>query len=80
MRDNGSLRGRLLGNLALLLVVLMLASGLSAYWNGREAADTGLDEHMGGRPVERAEGLRHHHRVSLHHVAWHVGIARVGGI
>ena len=40
MRDNGSLRGRLLGNLALLLVVLMLASGLSAYWNGREAADT----------------------------------------
>lgn len=43
MRDNGSLRGRLLGNLALLLVVLMLASGLSAYWNGREAADTAYD-------------------------------------
>ena len=43
MRDNGSLRGRLLGNLALLLVVLMLASGLSAYWNGREAADTGAE-------------------------------------
>ena len=27
----------------LLLVVLMLASGLSAYWNGREAADTAYD-------------------------------------
>ena len=43
MRENVSLRGRLLGNLALLLVVLMLASGLSAYWNGREAADTAYD-------------------------------------
>lgn len=27
----------------MLLVVLMLASGLSAYWNGREAADTAYD-------------------------------------
>ena len=35
MRDGASLRGRLLGNLALLLVVLMRASGLCAYWNGR---------------------------------------------
>ncbi|EGH41571.1 hypothetical protein PSYPI_03737, partial [Pseudomonas syringae pv. pisi str. 1704B] len=32
---NDSLRWRLLWNLALLLVVLMLASGMSAYWNGR---------------------------------------------
>ncbi|RMO94498.1 hypothetical protein ALQ31_05841 [Pseudomonas amygdali pv. morsprunorum] len=37
---NDSLRWRLLWNLALLLVVLMLASGMSAYWNGREVADT----------------------------------------
>ncbi|EPN61609.1 sensor histidine kinase TctE, partial [Pseudomonas syringae pv. actinidiae ICMP 19096] len=33
---NDSLRWRLLWNLALLLVMLMLASGMSAYWNGRE--------------------------------------------
>jgi len=38
-----SLRWRLLWNLGLLLIVLMLASGLSAYWNGREAADTAYD-------------------------------------
>ncbi|WP_213877232.1 sensor histidine kinase [Pseudomonas sp. dw_358] len=38
-----SLRWRLLCSLAVLLVVLMLASGLSAYWNGREAADTAYD-------------------------------------
>lgn len=43
MLNIGSLRGRLLWNLALLLVVLMIASGLSAYWNGREAADTAYD-------------------------------------
>lgn len=38
-----SLRWRLVWNLGLLLTVLMLASGLSAYWNGREAADTAYD-------------------------------------
>ena len=38
-----SLRWSLLWHLALLLVVLMLASGLSAYFNGREAADTAYD-------------------------------------
>jgi two-component system sensor histidine kinase TctE len=43
MRNPDSLRWRLLWNLALLLVVLMLASGMSAYWNGREAADTAYD-------------------------------------
>lgn len=42
-RKVDSLRWRLLRNLALLLVVLMLASGLSAYWNGREAADNAYD-------------------------------------
>lgn len=38
-----SLRWRLVWNLGVLLIVLMLASGLSAYWNGREAADTAYD-------------------------------------
>jgi two-component system sensor histidine kinase TctE len=43
MHNPDSLRWRLLWNLALLLVMLMLASGMSAYWNGREAADTAYD-------------------------------------
>ena len=43
MLNHNSLRWRLLWNLGLLLTVLMLASGLSAYWNGREAADTAYD-------------------------------------
>jgi len=43
MLKPASLRGRLLGNLAGLLVLLMVASGLSAYWNGRMAADTAYD-------------------------------------
>ncbi|MBD1553711.1 sensor histidine kinase [Pseudomonas typographi] len=43
MVNAGSLRWRLLRNLVALLTVLMLASGLSAYWNGREAADTAYD-------------------------------------
>lgn len=57
MRDNVSLRGRLLGNLALLLVVLMLASGLSAYWNGREAADTAYDRTLLASARTIAAGL-----------------------
>jgi hypothetical protein len=57
MRDNGSLRGRLLWNLALLLVVLMLASGLSAYWNGREAADTAYDRTLLASARTIAAGL-----------------------
>ena len=43
MHKPSSLRWRLLWNLALLLVVLMLASSLSAWFNGREAADTAYD-------------------------------------
>lgn len=50
MHRPSSLRWRLLWNLALLLVVLMLASGLSAYWNGREAADTAYDRLCWPRP------------------------------
>ncbi|WP_296264843.1 sensor histidine kinase [Pseudomonas sp. UBA6562] len=57
MRDDGSLRGRLLGNLALLLVVLMCASGLSAYWNGREAADTAYDRTLLASARTIAAGL-----------------------
>lgn len=43
MSSHNSLRWRLLWNLGVLLTVLMLASGLSAYWNGREAADIAYD-------------------------------------
>jgi two-component system sensor histidine kinase TctE len=42
-RQAGSLRGRLLRRLAALLAILLLVSGLSAYWNGRGAADTAYD-------------------------------------
>ncbi|UXO50422.1 hypothetical protein N8E91_22385, partial [Pseudomonas aeruginosa PA14] len=47
MTDAGSLRGRLLLWLALLLLLVLLASGLSAYWNGREVADTAYDRRRG---------------------------------
>lgn len=57
MRSIGSLRGRLLWNLALLLVVLMIASGLSAYWNGREAADTAYDRTLLASARTIAAGL-----------------------
>ena len=39
----GSLRARLLRRLAILLALLLLFGGLSAYWNGRAAADTAYD-------------------------------------
>ena len=57
MSSAGSLRARLLGNLALLLVVLMIASGLSAYWNGREAADTAYDRTLLASARTIAAGL-----------------------
>lgn len=57
MRNSDSLRGRLLWNLAILLVVLMLASGLSAYWNGREAADTAYDRTLLASARTIAAGL-----------------------
>jgi two-component system, OmpR family, sensor histidine kinase TctE len=57
MRKHSSLRWRLLWNLALLLVVLMLASGLSAYWNGREAADTAYDRTLLASARTIAAGL-----------------------
>ncbi|WP_263260741.1 sensor histidine kinase [Pseudomonas sp. RIT-PI-S] len=52
-----SLRWRLLGNLASLLILLMLASGLSAYWNGREAADVAYDRTLLASARTIAAGL-----------------------
>ena len=52
-----SLRWRLLWNLGVLLIVLMLASGLSAYWNGREAADTAYDRTLLASARTIAAGL-----------------------
>ncbi len=57
MREPGSLRGRLLWNLGTLLTVLMLASGLSAYWNGREAADIAYDRTLLASARTIAAGL-----------------------
>ncbi|MGP5467158.1 sensor histidine kinase [Pseudomonas helleri] len=52
-----SLRWRLLWTLTLLLVVLMLASSLSAYFNGREAADTAYDRTLLASARTIAAGL-----------------------
>lgn len=52
-----SLRWRLLWNLTLMLVVLMLASSLSAYYNGREAADTAYDRTLLASARTIAAGL-----------------------
>lgn len=57
MPKPASLRWRLLGNLASLLVLLMLASGLSAYWNGREAADIAYDRTLLASARTIAAGL-----------------------
>ncbi|CAD5109104.1 sensor histidine kinase [Zestomonas carbonaria] len=43
MADRGSLRGRLLRRLSLLLAVILAISSLSAYWSARHAADTAYD-------------------------------------
>ena len=39
----GSLRGRLIRRLAVLLALILLVSSLSAYWSARHAADTAYD-------------------------------------
>lgn len=57
MHKASSLRWRLLWNLVLLLLVLMVASGLSAYWNGREAADTAYDRTLLASARTIAAGL-----------------------
>lgn len=57
MHEAGSLRWRLLWNLGLLLTLLMVASGLSAYWNGRQAADTAYDRTLLASARTIAAGL-----------------------
>lgn len=57
MHKLGSLRWRLLWHLTLMLVVLMLASSLSAYFNGREAADTAYDRTLLASARTIAAGL-----------------------
>lgn len=57
MTDAGSLRGRLLLWLALLLLLVLLASGLSAYWNGREVVDTAYDRTLLASARAIADGL-----------------------
>lgn len=57
MAEVGSLRGRLLRRLAVLLALLLLFSGWSAYWNGRAAADTAYDRTLLASARAIAEGL-----------------------
>jgi len=53
----GSLRGGLLLRLAMLLTLLMLFSGWSAYWNGRAAADAAYDRTLLASARAIADGL-----------------------
>ncbi|TWH76073.1 two-component system sensor histidine kinase TctE [Azomonas agilis] len=53
----GSLRGRLLRRMALLLTLLLLVSALSAYFNGRRAADTAYDRTLLASARTIASGL-----------------------
>jgi two-component system, OmpR family, sensor histidine kinase TctE len=53
----GSLRGRLLRRLAALLAIPLLIGSLSAYWNGREAADDAYDRTLLASARAIADGL-----------------------
>lgn len=53
----GSLRGRLLRRLALFLAVPLLIGSLSAYWNGRAAADAAYDRTLLASARAIADGL-----------------------
>jgi two-component system sensor histidine kinase TctE len=53
----GSLRGRLLRRLAALLTIPLLIGSLSAYWNGREAADDAYDRTLLASARAIADGL-----------------------
>ncbi|HCA62544.1 MAG TPA: histidine kinase, partial [Pseudomonas sp.] len=59
----GSLRARLLRRLAILLALLLLFSGWSAYWNGRAAADTAYDRTLLASARAIADGLVTHEGV-----------------
>lgn len=53
----GSLRAGLLRRLTIVLALLMLVSGVSAYWNGRTAADTAYDRTLLASARAIAAGL-----------------------
>ena len=53
----GSLRGRLLRRLAILLAIPLLIGSLSAYWNGRHAADAAYDRTLLASARAIADGL-----------------------
>lgn len=55
--EPGSLRGRLLRRLALLLGLILLVSSLSAYWSARRAADTAYDRTLLASARAIADGL-----------------------
>ncbi|MDH4564836.1 sensor histidine kinase [Pseudomonas sp. BN411] len=57
MREAGSLRGRLLRRLALMLGGPLLIASLSSYWNAREAADTAYDRTLLASARAIADGL-----------------------
>jgi two-component system sensor histidine kinase TctE len=57
MREAGSLRGRLLRRLALMLGALLLIASLSSYWNARQAADTAYDRTLLASARAIADGL-----------------------
>ncbi|MGH8433884.1 MAG: sensor histidine kinase [Pseudomonas sp.] len=57
MAESGSLRGRLLRRLALLLALILLLSSLSAYWSARHVADTAYDRTLLASARAIAEGL-----------------------
>ncbi|HLD68977.1 MAG TPA: sensor histidine kinase N-terminal domain-containing protein [Pseudomonas sp.] len=57
MNRTGSLRGRLLRRLALLLTAILLLSSLSAYWSARRAADTAYDRTLLASARAIADGL-----------------------
>jgi two-component system sensor histidine kinase TctE len=46
MTEAGSLRGRLLRRLALMLAILLMLASTVAYWNARRAADTAYDRSL----------------------------------
>jgi two-component system sensor histidine kinase TctE len=57
MAEVGSLRGRLLRRLALLLTLILVVSSLSAYWSARSAADTAYDRTLLASARAIAKGL-----------------------
>lgn len=68
----GSLRGRLLRRMAALLAVLLVISGLSAYFNGRQAADTAYDRTLLASARTIAAGLSEsdgHLKASIPYIA-----------